>query len=82
MASAGTENLVKVEGGIDTTQYQQILEKNVQESQSHKVEVTPGLDISTRQRPKTLLKINSGFYAEEQVQCSEMAIPVPRPEYQ
>ncbi|KAL1005139.1 hypothetical protein UPYG_G00055050 [Umbra pygmaea] len=48
---------------------------------SHKVEATPGLDISTRKRPKTLLKIYSGNYAEEQVQCSGMAIPDPRPEY-
>ena len=31
-ASAGTGNLVKVEGRMDSTQYQQILENNVQES--------------------------------------------------
>lgn len=32
VASAGTGNLVKVEGRMDSTQYQQILENNVQES--------------------------------------------------
>lgn len=43
VASAGTKNFVKVEGRMDSTQYQQIIEYNVQE----KIEVTPGLDIST-----------------------------------
>lgn len=32
VASAGTGNLVKIEGRMDSTQYQQILENNVQES--------------------------------------------------
>ena len=32
VASAGTGNLVKIEGHMDSTQYQQILENNVQES--------------------------------------------------
>ena len=32
LASAGTGNLVKVEGRMDSTQYQLILENNVQES--------------------------------------------------
>jgi len=32
VASAGTGNLVKVEGRMDSIQYQQILENNVQES--------------------------------------------------
>ena len=32
VASAGTGNLFKVEGPMDSTQYQQILENNVQES--------------------------------------------------
>lgn len=32
VASAGTGNLVKVEGHLDSTQYWRILENNVQES--------------------------------------------------
>ena len=40
-------NLVKVEGRMDSTQYQQILENNVQESVTQ-VEVMPGLDISSK----------------------------------
>lgn len=31
VASAGTRNLVKVEGRMDSIQYQQILENNIQE---------------------------------------------------
>ena len=48
VASAGTGNLVKVEGCMDSTQYQQILENNVQESVT-KLKLRRGWNFSTRQ---------------------------------
>lgn len=55
MHSAGSGNPVKVEGGMDLTRYQQILENNVEES--NKTEVTAESGVPTGQRPKTLLQI-------------------------
>ncbi|KAI4878313.1 hypothetical protein NFI96_017964, partial [Prochilodus magdalenae] len=46
--STGTGNLVKVEGRMDSNQYQQTLETN---GISDKAEAAPGLDLPTRQRP-------------------------------
>ena len=77
VASTGTGKLVKVEGRMDSTQYQQILGNNVQDS-FRKAEVTPGLVVSAGQRSKALFKIYQGIHAEAQIQCSKTAIPVPR----
>ena len=73
-------NLVQVEGRMDSTQYQQILGNNVQDS-FRKAEVTPGLVVSAGQQSKALFKIYQGIHAEAQMQCSRMAIPVPRLEH-
>ena len=80
VASTGTGNLVKVEGRMDSTQYQQILGNNVQDS-FRKAEVTPGLVVSAGQRSKALFRIYQGIHAGTQTQCSRMAIPVPRLEH-
>ena len=52
VTSADTGNLVKVKGHMDSTQYHQILENNVQESY-----VMPELGVPAKQQPETLLKI-------------------------
>ena len=80
VASAGTGNLVKVEGRMDSSQYQQILANNVHESVT-KLKLRRGWILQQDNDPKHCSKSTKAFIAEEQVQHSGMAISVPRPEY-
>ena len=66
VANAGTGNLFKVEGPMDSTQYQQILENNVQESVT-KLKLRRSWVFQQDNDPETLLKVYKGIYAEEQV---------------
>ncbi|KAG2465277.1 TCB1 transposase, partial [Polypterus senegalus] len=60
VASAGTGNLVKVEGCMDSTQYQQILETNVQESVT-KLKLRQGWIFQQDNDPKHCSKSTKAF---------------------
>ncbi|KAG2468920.1 TCB1 transposase, partial [Polypterus senegalus] len=60
VASAGTGNLVKVEGRMDSTQYQQILETNVQESVT-KLKLRRGWIFQQDNDPKHCSKSTKAF---------------------
>lgn len=60
VASAGTGNLVKVEGHMDSTQYQQILETNVQESVT-KLKLRRGWIFQQDNDPKHCSKSTKAF---------------------
>ncbi len=60
VASAGTGNLVKVEGRMDSTQYQQILENNVQESVT-KLKLRRGWIFQQDNDPKHCSKSTKAF---------------------
>ena len=72
VASTGAGNLVKVEGRMDPSQYQQILGNSREAG---------WLVVSAGQQSKALFKIYQGIHAEAQIHCSRMAIPVPRLEH-
>ncbi|KAI4881926.1 hypothetical protein NFI96_021096 [Prochilodus magdalenae] len=76
VASTGTGNLVKVEARMDSNQYQQILETNVQDSVT-KLKLRRGWIFQQDNDPKHCSKSTNVLL----VQCSGMAISVPRPEY-
>ena len=77
VASTGTGKLVKVEGRMDSTQYQQILGNNVQDL-VRKLKFVARVGCFSRTQSKALFKIYQGIHAEAQIQCSRMAILVPR----
>ncbi|KAI4900260.1 hypothetical protein NFI96_002266 [Prochilodus magdalenae] len=60
VASAGTGNLVKVEGRMDSNQYQQILETNVQESVT-KLKLRRGWIFQQDNDPKHCSKSTNAF---------------------
>lgn len=60
VASAGTGNVVKVEGHMDSTQYQQILETNVQESVT-KLKLRRGWIFQQDNDPKNCSKSTKAF---------------------
>ena len=77
VASGGTGNLVKVEGRMNCTQYQQILENNVEESVT-KLKLCWGWIFQQDNDPKHCY---SGIYSDERSAMFWNGHPSPQTEY-
>lgn len=71
-------NIVRQDSGTEVALTVRMVKDNPQTT-SRDLQAHPAADVVTVQQPRTLL--SSGLRAEEQVQPSRMAIPVPRLEY-